>query len=111
MDNSQGVVGGDGCELMLQKQEWAKDTFLRPSPIKRSQFTSLVDLFLGCRTQGVLKCKLVVEDDFGWHLPPMGSNSDQSNTRGKLTYIRGLDVSFLKEDWHAPQWMALTNLK
>ncbi|KAG8050187.1 hypothetical protein GUJ93_ZPchr0009g87 [Zizania palustris] len=73
MDNIPGVEEGDGCELMLQKQEWA-------------------------RTQDMLKSKLILEDDFGWHLPSMGSNSDESNTRGKLKYIGGLDISFLKED-------------
>lgn len=46
----------------------------------------------------MLKNKLILEDDFEWSLPSMRSNSDQSNTRGKLQYIGGVDISFLKED-------------
>uniref|UniRef100_A0A0E0GWW0 Endonuclease V n=1 Tax=Oryza nivara TaxID=4536 RepID=A0A0E0GWW0_ORYNI len=70
------------------------------SPIKRSQFTSHAGFFLCCRTQDMLKSKLILEDDFGWNLPSMGSNSDQSNAnnKGNLKYIGGVDISFSKED-------------
>ncbi|KAK1612699.1 hypothetical protein QYE76_036372 [Lolium multiflorum] len=51
------------------------------------------------RTQDVLKSRLVLQDDFGWSLPSMSSDSDQSDpTAGKLKYIGGVDISFLKED-------------
>jgi deoxyinosine 3'endonuclease (endonuclease V) len=76
MDNTPRFSGGgDDCELMQQKQEWAK-------------------------TQDMLKSKLILEDDFGWNLPSMGSNSDQSNAnnKGNLKYIGGVDISFSKED-------------
>uniref|UniRef100_A0A453T193 Endonuclease V n=1 Tax=Aegilops tauschii subsp. strangulata TaxID=200361 RepID=A0A453T193_AEGTS len=65
--------GGDGSDLELQKQQW-------------------------CRTQDALKGRLVLEDDFEWSLPSVSSNSDQSDARGKLKYIGGFDISFLKED-------------
>lgn len=65
---------GDGSDTALQKQEWA-------------------------RTQDVLKSRLILQDDFGWSLPSMSSDSDQSDpTGGKLKYIGGVDISFLKED-------------
>lgn len=65
--------GGDGSDLELQKQQWA-------------------------RTQDVLKSRLVLEDDFEWSLPSVSSNSDQCDARAKLKYIGGVDISFLKKD-------------
>ncbi|KAE8818010.1 endonuclease V [Hordeum vulgare] len=50
------------------------------------------------RTQDVLKGRLVLEDDFEWSLPSVSPSSDQSGARGKLKYIGGVDISFLKED-------------
>uniref|UniRef100_A0A0D9WSY4 Endonuclease V n=2 Tax=Leersia perrieri TaxID=77586 RepID=A0A0D9WSY4_9ORYZ len=73
MDNSTGFSEEDDCELMMRKQEWA-------------------------RTQDILKSKLILEDDFEWHLPSVGSNSDQTDTKGNLKYIGGVDISFSKED-------------
>ncbi|KAF7104167.1 hypothetical protein CFC21_105087 [Triticum aestivum] len=64
---------GDGSDLELQKQQWA-------------------------RTQDALKGRLVLEDDFEWSLPSASSNSDQGDARSKLKYIGGVDISFLKED-------------
>ncbi|XP_062211828.1 uncharacterized protein LOC133912884 isoform X2 [Phragmites australis] len=58
---------------MLQKQEWVK-------------------------TQDMLKSKLILGDDFDWSFPSMGSNSENNHSRGKLKYISGVDISFLKED-------------
>ncbi|KQK16986.1 hypothetical protein BRADI_1g31767v3 [Brachypodium distachyon] len=70
---NQGGREGDGCEPALQKQEWT-------------------------RTQDVLKSRLILEDEFEWSLPCANSNSDQSDARGKLKYVGGVDISFLKED-------------
>ncbi|CAN6193747.1 unnamed protein product [Urochloa humidicola] len=63
---------GNGHDLVLQKQEWIK-------------------------TQDMLKTKLILEDDFVWSLPSVGSSSGE-DARGKLKYIGGTDISFLKED-------------
>ncbi|PVH47403.1 hypothetical protein PAHAL_4G053800 [Panicum hallii] len=63
---------GDDHDLVLQKQEWIK-------------------------TQDMLKSKLILEDDFVWSLPSVGSSSGE-DARGKLKYIGGTDISFLKED-------------
>ncbi|TVU08444.1 hypothetical protein EJB05_41849 [Eragrostis curvula] len=74
MDDGSGHKGeGDDHVLVLQKQEWIK-------------------------TQDMLKRKLVLEDDFDWSLPSAGSCSDDAHARGKLKYIAGVDISFLKED-------------
>jgi deoxyinosine 3'endonuclease (endonuclease V) len=45
----------------------------------------------------MLKSKLILEDDFVWSLPLVGSSSAE-DARGKLKYIGGTDISFLKED-------------
>ncbi|WVZ79059.1 hypothetical protein U9M48_026686 [Paspalum notatum var. saurae] len=63
---------GDGHDLALQKQEWIK-------------------------TQDMLKSNLILEDDFLWSVPSVGSGSDDC-ARGKLKYIGGTDISFLKEN-------------
>nr|TKW21944.1 hypothetical protein SEVIR_4G155000v2 [Setaria viridis] len=63
---------GDDYDLVLQKQEWIK-------------------------TQDMLKSKIILEDDFVWSLPSVGSSSGE-DARGKLKYIGGTDISFLKED-------------
>ncbi|CAN6177230.1 unnamed protein product, partial [Urochloa humidicola] len=72
MDDGQGYEEGSDHDLVLQKQEWIK-------------------------TQDMLKTKLIVEDDFVWSLPSVGSSSGEG-ARGKLKYIGGTDISFLKED-------------
>ncbi|CAN6220492.1 unnamed protein product [Urochloa humidicola] len=72
MDDGQGYKEGSDHDLVLQKQEWIK-------------------------TQDMLKTKLIVEDDFVWSLPLVGSSSGEG-ARGKLKYIGGTDISFLKED-------------
>jgi len=72
MDDGQGYQEGDDRDLVLQKQEWIK-------------------------TQDMLKSKLILEDDFVWSLPSVGSSSGE-DARGKLKYIGGTDISFLKED-------------
>lgn len=46
----------------------------------------------------MLKSRLILEDEFEWSLPCANSNSDQSDARGKLKYVGGVDISFLKED-------------
>ncbi|KAJ1260261.1 hypothetical protein BS78_10G218300 [Paspalum vaginatum] len=68
----QGGGGGDGYDLVLQKQEWIK-------------------------TQDTLKSSLILEDDFLSSVPSVGSGSDDC-ARGKLKYIGGTDISFLKEN-------------
>ena len=45
----------------------------------------------------MLRSKLILEDDFVWSLPSVGSSSGE-DARGKLKYIGGTDISFLKED-------------
>ena len=49
------------------------------------------------RTQDMLKSKLILEDEFAWSLPSVGSGSDD-HERCKLKYIGGTDISFSKED-------------
>lgn len=49
------------------------------------------------RTQDMLKSKLILEDDFVWRLPSVGSSSGE-DARDKFKYIGGTDISFLKED-------------
>ncbi|GJM97752.1 hypothetical protein PR202_ga14704 [Eleusine coracana subsp. coracana] len=74
MDDDSGHKGeGDDHALVLQKQEWVN-------------------------TQDMLKRKLVLDDDFDWSLPSAGSCSDNDDVRGKLKYVAGVDISFLKED-------------
>ncbi|XP_066371143.1 uncharacterized protein [Miscanthus floridulus] len=72
MDDAQGYQEGDDYDLVLQKQEWIK-------------------------TQDMLKSKLILEDEFAWSLPSVGSGSDD-HERCKLKYIGGTDISFSKED-------------
>ncbi|XP_066377252.1 uncharacterized protein [Miscanthus floridulus] len=72
MDDAQGYQEGDDHDLVLQKQEWIK-------------------------TQDMLKSKLILEDEFAWSLPSVGSGSDEHESC-KLKYIGGTDISFLKED-------------
>jgi hypothetical protein len=45
----------------------------------------------------MLKSKLILEDEFAWSLPSVGSGSDEHESC-KLKYIGGTDISFLKED-------------
>ncbi|XP_062233063.1 uncharacterized protein LOC133930432 isoform X2 [Phragmites australis] len=73
MDDYTGYKEGDDHELVLQKQEWVK-------------------------TQAMLRSKLILEDDFDWNLPSVGSSSDSDHARGKLKYVGGTDISFLKEE-------------
>ncbi|KAL6874026.1 hypothetical protein ACP4OV_014108 [Aristida adscensionis] len=73
MDDAPGYKEGDDHDLVYQKQEWIK-------------------------TQDMLKTKLILKDDFDWSVPSMGSDSECSHSRGKLKYIGGTDISFLKED-------------
>eukprot|EP00267_Zea_mays_P042896 XP_020394931.1 endonuclease V isoform X3 [Zea mays] len=72
MDDAQGYQEGDDHELVLKKQEWIK-------------------------TQDMLKSKLILEDEFAWSLPSVGSGLDEPEWC-KLKYIGGTDISFLKED-------------
>ncbi|PWZ19423.1 Endonuclease V [Zea mays] len=72
MDDAQGYQEGDDHDLVLQKQEWIK-------------------------TQDMLKSKLILEDEFAWSLPSVGSGLDEPEWC-KLKYIGGTDISFLKED-------------
>ncbi|KXG20548.1 hypothetical protein SORBI_3010G219400 [Sorghum bicolor] len=72
MDDAQGYQEGYDHDSVLQKQEWIK-------------------------TQDMLKSKLILEDEFAWSLPSVGSGSDE-HERCKLKYIGGTDISFLKED-------------
>ncbi|KAL5660948.1 hypothetical protein ACJX0J_028073, partial [Zea mays] len=48
-------------------------------------------------TQDMLKSKLILEDEFAWSLPSVGSGLDEPEWC-KLKYIGGTDISFLKED-------------
>ncbi|AQK81641.1 hypothetical protein ZEAMMB73_Zm00001d036663 [Zea mays] len=45
----------------------------------------------------MLKSKLILEDEFAWSLPSVGSGLDEPEWC-KLKYIGGTDISFLKED-------------
>ncbi|KAF0904880.1 hypothetical protein E2562_038606, partial [Oryza meyeriana var. granulata] len=105
----QGIVGGEGIPPMLAG---GKRTLRLPPELAYGargagcrgwEPTSCVippnsTLLFDVETQDMLKSKLILEDDFGWNLPSMGSNSEQSNTKGNLKYIGGVDISFLKED-------------
>uniref|UniRef100_A0A0E0LED3 peptidylprolyl isomerase n=1 Tax=Oryza punctata TaxID=4537 RepID=A0A0E0LED3_ORYPU len=107
----QGIVGGEGIPPMLAggKRSLRLPPELgygaRGAGCRGWEPTSCVippnsTLLFDVETQDMLKSKLILEDDFGWTLPSMGSNSDQSNTdtKGNLKYIGGVDISFSKED-------------
>ncbi|KAL6603691.1 hypothetical protein ACP70R_044052 [Stipagrostis hirtigluma subsp. patula] len=73
MDIAPLCKEGDDHDMVLQQQEWVK-------------------------TQDMLKSRIILHDNFDWSLPSVGSDSDNSQARGKLKYIGGTDISFLKED-------------
>ena len=106
MDDGQGYQEeGDDRDLVLQKQEWIKYAFsplpppLFSSPLQsvRRSDSYLLLVVWSFRTQDMLKSKLILEYDFVWSLPSVGSSSGE-DARGTLKYIGGTDISFLKED-------------
>ena len=104
MDDAQGYQEGDDHGLVLQKQEWIKYAFVHLAPPVCNNLFSLpgLDSYIllvlwPYRTQDMLKSKLILEDEFAWSLPSVGSGSDD-HERCKLKYIGGTDISFLKED-------------